>query len=32
MENSLLPLGIEMVAFSFGFILYFLIMNFFKKK
>jgi hypothetical protein len=32
MENSLLPLGIEMVCISLGFIIYFLIVNFFKKK
>lgn len=32
MENSLLPLGIEMVSISLGFIIYFLIVNFFKKK
>jgi hypothetical protein len=32
MDNSVLPLGVEMVAISFGFILYFLIVNFIKKK
>jgi hypothetical protein len=32
MENSLLPLGIEMVCISLGFIIYFLIVNFIKKK
>lgn len=32
MENSLLPLGIEMVCISLGFIIYFLIVNLFKKK
>ncbi len=32
MQNSVLPLGIELVAISFGFILYFLIVNFFRKK
>ena len=32
MENSLLPFGIELVSVSFGFITYFLIVNFSKKK
>lgn len=32
MENSLLPFGIELVSISFGFIVYFLIVNFTKKK
>jgi hypothetical protein len=30
--DSLLPLGIEMVCISLGFIIYFLIVNFLKKK
>lgn len=32
MENSLLPFGIELVCISLGFIIYFLIVNFSKKK
>lgn len=32
MENSMLPFGIELVSISFGFIVYFLIVNFSKKK
>ncbi len=32
MENSVLPAGIELVSISFGFIIYFLIVNFSKKK
>lgn len=32
MEHSLLPFGIELVSISFGFIIYFLIVNFSKKK
>lgn len=32
MEHSLLPIGIELVSISFGFIIYFLIVNFSKKK
>ena len=32
MEHSLLPFGIELVSISFGFIVYFLIVNFMKKK
>ncbi len=32
MEHSLLPFGIELVSISFGFIVYFLIVNFSKKK
>lgn len=31
MEESLLPFGIELVAISFGFLVYFLIVNFSKK-
>lgn len=31
MENSVLPFGIELVSISFGFIVYFLIVNFSKK-
>lgn len=30
--NSVLPFGIELVSISFGFIIYFLIVNFSKKK
>jgi hypothetical protein len=30
--ESLLPIGIEMVCISFGFILYFIIVNIFRKK
>ena len=30
--NSVLPFGIELVSISFGFIVYFLIVNFSKKK
>jgi len=32
MEHSLLPFGIELVSISFGFIVYFLIVTFMKKK
>ena len=32
MENSMLPFGIELVSISFGFIVYFLIVTFMKKK
>lgn len=32
MEHSLLPFGIELVSISMGFIVYFLIVNFSKKK
>jgi len=32
MEHSLLPFGIELVSISLGFIVYFLIVNFTKKK
>ena len=32
MNNSKLPFGIELVSISFGFIIYFLIVNFSKKK
>lgn len=32
MENSMLPFGIELVAISMGFISYFLIVNFSKRK
>jgi len=32
MENSMLPFGIELVSISLGFIVYFLIVNFSKKK
>ena len=32
MEHSLLPFGIELVCISFGFIAYFFIVNFMKKK
>jgi len=32
MEHSMLPFGIELVSISFGFIVYFLIVNFSKKK
>lgn len=32
MEDSLLPFGIELVSISFGFIIYFFIVNFSKKK
>lgn len=32
MENSLLPFGIELVSISLGFIVYFLIVTFMKKK
>lgn len=32
MQNSLLPFGIELVSISFGFLVYFLIVNFSKKK
>jgi len=32
MEKSLLPFGIELVSISLGFIIYFLIVNFSKKK
>ena len=32
MHNSVLPFGIEMVSISLGFIVYFLIVNFSKKK
>ncbi len=32
MHNSLLPFGIELVSISLGFIVYFLIVNFSKKK
>ncbi|MBA4410356.1 MAG: hypothetical protein Q8S54_08245 [Bacteroidota bacterium] len=32
MEDSMLPFGIELVSISFGFITYFLIVNFSKKK
>ncbi len=32
MERSTLPFGIELVSISFGFIIYFLIVNFSKKK
>jgi len=31
-ERSMLPFGIELVSISFGFIIYFLIVNFAKKK
>ncbi len=32
MENSMLPFGIELVSISFGFIVYFLIVTFMKRK
>ena len=32
MENSMLPFGIELVAISMGFIIYFVIANFSKRK
>lgn len=32
MQNSVLPFGIELVSISLGFIVYFLIVNFSKKK
>jgi hypothetical protein len=32
MQNSILPFGIELVSISLGFIVYFLIVNFSKKK
>lgn len=32
MQNSVLPFGIELVSISLGFILYFLIVTFMKKK
>ena len=32
MENSMLPFGIELVAISMGFIIYFVIVNFSKRK
>ena len=32
MHNSMLPFGIELVSISLGFIIYFLIVNFSKKK
>lgn len=32
MEHSMLPFGIELVSISFGFIIYFLIVTFMKKK
>ncbi|MDP2339093.1 MAG: hypothetical protein Q8N05_22085 [Bacteroidota bacterium] len=32
MENSTLPFGIELVSISLGFLIYFLIVNFSKKK
>ena len=32
MHNSMLPFGIELVSISMGFIIYFLIVNFTKKK
>jgi len=32
MENSMLPFGIELVSISLGFIIYFLIVTFMKKK
>ena len=32
MNNSMLPFGIELVSISFGFIAYFLIVNFTRKK
>jgi len=32
MENSMLPFGIELVAISMGFIIYFMIVNLSKKK
>jgi len=32
MEHSMLPFGIELVSISMGFIVYFLIVNFSKKK
>jgi len=32
MQDSMLPLGIELVSISLGFIVYFLIVNFSKKK
>ena len=32
MEHSLLPFGIELVSISFGFIVYFIIVTFSKKK
>jgi hypothetical protein len=32
MQNSMLPFGIELVSISMGFIIYFLIVNFTKKK
>jgi len=32
LENSMLPFGIELVSISMGFIIYFLIVNFTKKK
>ncbi len=32
MNNSMLPFGIELVSISFGFIAYFLIVNFTKRK
>ena len=32
MQNSMLPFGIELVAISMGFIIYFVIVNFSKRK
>lgn len=32
MNNSMLPFGIELVSISMGFIIYFLVVNFSKKK
>jgi len=32
MRDSMLPFGIELVSISMGFIIYFLIVNFSKKK
>jgi hypothetical protein len=32
MDDSLLPFGIELVSISFGFLVYFLIVNFSKKR
>lgn len=32
MQNSMLPFGIELVAISMGFIIYFIIVNFSKRK
>ena len=32
MDNGILPLGIELVSISLGFIIYFFIVNFSKKK